>query len=156
MTFRDVSQGVGGAPCDRSYKTSPGAPIDVGEIVVLSGGIAQAATTATDLVAVGICVRRPSNVVGGVDGGGNVATEVLVRSGVDFGVLNSASDPVTQSNVGSNCYLVDSGTVAATDGGGTRSAAGRVVRVVAAPVDANGSPTYEDAARVYVEIGRTA
>ena len=41
-------------------------------------------------------------------------------------LANSAGDPVADANFGDLCYVEDSSTVAATNGGGTLSAAGRV------------------------------
>ena len=49
----------------------------------------------------------------------------LVRRNKQFLVANSATDPVTQAELGSQVYIEDNQTVAKTDGTGTRSVAGR-------------------------------
>jgi len=52
-----------------------------------------------------------------------------VRPGV-FKFANSANgDLIAQANVCADCYIVDDNTVALTDGGGTRSRAGKIVGV---------------------------
>ena len=43
--------------------------------------------------------------------------------------LNTGADLITQANVGSDCYIVDNQTVAATSGTGTRSRAGKVYAI---------------------------
>lgn len=59
---------------------------------------------------------------------------VTVRRKKAFQWLNSATDPVTQADLFKTCYVVDAQTVAKTNGGNTRSAAGRVVGVDAGGV----------------------
>jgi hypothetical protein len=51
---------------------------------------------------------------------------VLVRRRVAFNFANSGDSPVTQSSIGKPCYIVDSQTVAATNGSNTRPQAGIV------------------------------
>jgi hypothetical protein len=82
-------------------------------------------------------------IAAGTDG----ARSIRVRHGCAVGLLNSSTDPVTESGLLQACYLVDSGTVAATDGGGTRSKAGKVVRLDPAN-SLRAEPAY-----VYVELG---
>ncbi|VVE76444.1 hypothetical protein PAN31117_05396 [Pandoraea anapnoica] len=52
---------------------------------------------------------------------------VLVRRLKAFKWANDSTDPVLQAGLGKPCFIVDNQTVAATDGGATRSQAGIVV-----------------------------
>lgn len=64
-------------------------------------------------------------------GGADGAKTVPVRIGKAFKWKNHGADPVTQASLGKDCYVVDDETVAATNGGNTRSAAGKVFLVEA-------------------------
>lgn len=101
----------------------------VGTIVVLDAtGHAKGGSTATGLVAVGVAEDTVDNTAGAA---GDL--QVPVRRGT-FAFANSTSaDAIANTDYGSTCYVVDNQTVAKTDGGGTRSAAG-IVR----GVDSNG------------------
>lgn len=57
------------------------------------------------------------------------AKSVLVRRNKAFKWLNHGADPVVQADLGATCYIVDDQTVAKTNGGNTRSAAGKVIQV---------------------------
>lgn len=57
--------------------------------------------------------------------GANGAAVGLVCRNKQFLVANSATDAVTQAELGSHIYIEDNQTVAKTDGTGTRSVAGR-------------------------------
>lgn len=59
--------------------------------------------------------------------GAAAAATALVRRGKSFKWGNDGS--ITQAHLMKNAYIVDDQTVAATDGTGTRSAAGRIVLV---------------------------
>lgn len=100
-----------------------------GTIVALNAsGDAVGGSTATGLVAVGVAEDTVDNSAGAA---GDL--NVPVRRGV-FAFANSAStDAIANTDYGSTCYIVDNQTVAKTDGGATRSAAG-IVR----GVDSNG------------------
>lgn len=100
-----------------------------GTIVALNtSGYAVGGSTAADLVVVGVAEETVDNSAGAA---GDL--NVPVRRGV-FAFANSASaDAIANTDYGSTCYLVDNQTVAKTDGGSTRSAAG-IVR----GVDSNG------------------
>ncbi|NUH52705.1 hypothetical protein HUK76_09855 [Citrobacter portucalensis] len=54
---------------------------------------------------------------------------VLVRRGKAFLMANSTAEPVTQTQVGKECYVEDSVTVAKTDNGSTRPVAGKVIGI---------------------------
>lgn len=91
-----------------------------GSLVALEAGYVIPGHTATGLVAVG----RAEQVVEDQFG----VAQVVARRGI-FRFGNLSGDAVTQAEVGSDCYIVDDQTVAKTDGGGTRSRAGKVVAV---------------------------
>lgn len=94
-----------------------------------ASGNAVPGATATDLVARG----RADEHIDNTDG---AAGDQRIRSsrGV-FCFDNSAgADEITRAHIGSDAYIVDDHTVAATDGTGTRSIAGRVDDVDAAGV----------------------
>jgi len=99
------------------------AVIGAGKIVVAnSGGYAAPGSTATTLTYLGRADEAVDNT-----GGANGDKTVLVRRKKAFKFANSGADPVTQAGLGKTCYIVDDQTVAATNGTGTRSAAGKVV-----------------------------
>ncbi|MDW7643445.1 MAG: hypothetical protein SCI25_00220 [Desulfuromonadales bacterium] len=111
------------------------AKIYAGSLVVANAtGYAAPGSTALNLTALGRAEEYKDNSAG-ADG----ALTVLVRRGKAFKFANDGVAPVTQAAVGKTCYIVDDETVAATDGTGTRSAAGTVIAV-----DSDG---------VWVEIG---
>ncbi|MDK3072763.1 hypothetical protein QO034_06545 [Sedimentitalea sp. JM2-8] len=76
--------------------------------------------TATGLVGVGRAEARADN-----SAGANGDITVDYRPGV-YRFVNSGADAIDAADVGSLCYVVDDQTVAATDGGSTRSPAGIV------------------------------
>lgn len=96
-----------------------------GTIVCLSAaGYAVPGTTATTLVADGRAEDTVDNLTGAAGD-----QKVLVRKGT-FRFANSAStDLIGRTEIGKTVYLVDNQTVAKTDGGGTRSVAGKVFNV---------------------------
>jgi hypothetical protein len=108
-------------------------PVPVGDTEVIYAGALVAAdatgyavpgATATTLTALGRAEEFVDNSAG-ADG----AVSVLVRRGKAFKFANDGGDAVTQAALGKNCYIVDDQTVAATDGTGTRSVAGKVLGV---------------------------
>lgn len=90
---------------------------------VNANGYAVEGSTATDLIYLG----RFEETVTNAGAAGDVS--VRIRTNEAFQFENSATDPVTQSNFGDFCFIEDNQTVAATDGTGTRSKAGRVVGI---------------------------
>ncbi|HAF44702.1 MAG TPA: hypothetical protein DCK83_07125 [Gallionellaceae bacterium] len=60
-------------------------------------------------------------------GGAAGAKNVQIRRKKAFKFKNSGADAVTQASLGKVCYIVDDETVALTNGGNTRSAAGTVI-----------------------------
>lgn len=109
-----------------SLPVAANAKIFAGSLIVTNAtGYAAPGSTATTLKAAGRAEEYVDN-TGGADG----AVSVRVRRGV-FKLDNSGADPVAQANILSDCYIVDDQTVAATNGGNTRSVAGKVVEVEA-------------------------
>lgn len=104
-----------------------------GALVVFDGGYAAPGRTATGLIAAGRAEQTIDN-----RGGAAGAERLNARRGT-FCYPADPSDPVTQASLGRDCFIVDDGTIAATDGGGTRSRAGKVIDI-------------EPDGRVWVEI----
>ncbi len=118
---RNTKQATGGL---QSHPVKAGAVCIQGGIAVLSAGYAMAAAAGVGLVALGRIEETADN-TGGIDG----AIRVEVRPGY-YQLFNStAADLIAQADAGKDCYLVDDQTVAKTDGGGTRSRAGKVMGV---------------------------
>lgn len=100
--------------------------------VIFAGGLTAANATgfatpgavATTLTYLGRAEEGVNNT-----GGSNGAKTVLVRRKKAFQWKNHGADLVTQALLGKTCYIVDDETVAATNGGNTRSAAGIVVGI---------------------------
>ena len=94
-----------------------------GEIGCLdASGYLVPASVATGLKAVG---RIEETVTGGTTDGEEKA---LVKKGV-FLLKNSSADKVTRAHIESDCYLSGAAEVAAADGSGARSKAGKVIDV---------------------------
>lgn len=100
-----------------------------GTIVALNAaGLAVPAITALNLVADGMASETTDN-TGGADG----ALKVEVRKGTFRFASAGGADLIGRTEIGKTVFLVDNQTLAKTDGGGTRSPAGKVF-----DVDANG------------------
>lgn len=101
--------------------------IDPGEIVVVDAtGHAIAAATATGLIPLGKYegLEALDNT-----GGANAAFRVPVRPGPYLLANSAGADEVLITDIGKDCFFVNSGQVAKTDGGATRSTAGKVLDV---------------------------
>lgn len=97
--------------------------IFAGSLVAASAtGYATPGATATTLTYLGRAEELVDNT-----GGAAGAKTIQVRRGKAFKFANLGADAVTQAALGKACYIVDDQTVAATNGTGTRSAAGIVV-----------------------------
>lgn len=102
-----------------------GARIYAGTMVVVNAaGYAVPGSTATGLAYLGRADDGVDNSAGAAG-----AAVVLVRRGKVFKYGNAAADPVTQASFGRLAYIVDDQTVAASNGEGTRSAAGIVLGI---------------------------
>lgn len=93
-------------------------------VVVAASGFGAPGSTATGLTYVGRAEEFVDNT-----GGANGAKAVPVRRGLAFKWVNDGS--ITQAHFMRTAYIVDDQTVAATDGTGTRSQAGRIVGIEA-------------------------
>lgn len=91
-----------------------------GSLVALEAGYVVPGHTATGLVAVGRAEQVLEDRLGVI--------QVVAKRGV-FLFGNLTGDAITQADVGADCYIEDDQTVAKTNGGGTRSRAGKVVAV---------------------------
>lgn len=103
-----------------------------GGIAVLDAGFAAPGRTAVGLIAVGMTLETVTAVAAG-------DASARVEAGIFKFANSAAGDLIAQANVGADCYIVDDQTVALTNGGATRSRAGKV-----SAVDADG---------VWVQIG---
>lgn len=104
-------------------------------------GMAKEGVTELGAIALGFVGRNENASVDGIydnTGGADDAFRVRIEPRTKK-LQNSGADPITQAMRGLDCYIVDNQTVAATNGGGTRSVAGKVILV-----ESDG---------VYVEIG---
>lgn len=95
-----------------------------GALVALNAGYAAPGAAATGRIAAGVAQATADN-TGGADG----AIRVRVFAGVFKFVNSSAGDLIAVTELGKDVYIVDDQTVAKTDGTGTRSRAGKVIRV---------------------------
>lgn len=96
--------------------------IFTGALVVLdAAGNAAPASAATNLTARGVCTERADNTGGAA---GDVSVDV--RAGCYNFKNSSGADEIDRSNIGGVAWIVDDETVAATDGGASRSPAGRI------------------------------
>ncbi|MBK0063961.1 MULTISPECIES: hypothetical protein [unclassified Acinetobacter] len=102
-----------------------GAIIRAGFMVCVDAtGYAIEATANPDLIYLG---RAEDGVE--VASASNGEFTIQVRTHNAFFYANSKTDPVTQASFCQPCYIEDGETVAATDGTGTLSKAGRVVGI---------------------------
>lgn len=125
---------------DYQFGMAAGATIFAGSLVVLdTSGNAVPGGVGAGLIAVGRAQEHITNL------GGAGAVRVPVRRGF-FLWANAAADPISKAEIGDDCYILDDQTVARTNGGGTRSRAGRVIDVaggqvwVATGIALDGSP----------------
>ena len=114
------------------YPVAAAARIFAGSIVCISTAtnFATRGAVATTLKAVGVADVQVDNTAGA-----NGALAVPVRRDGWFPFANSAAgDLIVLGDVGSDCFIVDDQTVAKTNGGATRSVAGKVRDVTATAV----------------------
>ena len=104
-------------------------------LALTAAGYATPGAVATTLIADGVA-ETDVPIVNGATAG---AVTVTVRPGIHQFGNSAAADAITFAEIGDNCYIVDDQTVAKTDGGATRSIAGKIVDV--------------DAQGVWVKIG---
>lgn len=96
-----------------------------GALVMRSAtGYATPGATATGCIGLGRVAEYVDN-TSGADG----AVKVKIDRGIFRYGNSAAADEIANADIGTLCFIVDDATVAKTDGGGTRSTAGRVVEV---------------------------
>lgn len=124
-------------PPMKSYPVANGVTIWHGTMVVLLGGFLQPATAALGLEGVGVAdIPGISGANGNAqciigDGTSNQYNLCQVRAGIEGPFANSGgADAITAAARGQDAYFVDDSTLALTDGGGTRSWAGRIHDVI--------------------------
>lgn len=103
-----------------------GVKIFAGSLVALdASGDAVPGSTATTLTGAGRAEHMADNSAG-------IAGEktVLIRKGCYKFANSAGGDEITRAEIGDDCYIVDDQTVAKTDGGTTRSIAGKISDVI--------------------------
>lgn len=107
---------------DLSDPVAAGAVIHAGALIVLdSAGNATPATTATGLIARGRASESIDNSAGAAGD-----AQVIIGRG-HFKYVNDGS--IDRTHIGATVYIVDDQTLSATDGTGTRSAAGKLLDI---------------------------
>lgn len=113
---------------DEAFGVAAGAVIYQGALVVLDGGWAEGGASGAGLVSVGVALSTVDN-----SSGSNGDAAVQIRKGI-WKFDNDGTDPVTISDIGSDCFVVDDHTVAKTDDTGARSVAGKITNLDAGGV----------------------
>ncbi len=129
---RDTKKRAG----DRLSAPMAAVKIFAGSLVCLSTatGFATKGATATTLVALGVARETVDNSAGAAGD-----QQVPIDREGWFKFANSASgDLIARDDIGKDCYVVDDQTGALTDGGATRSKAGKI-----RDVDADGGVWIE-------------
>lgn len=102
-----------------------GVLIHAGAMVVANAsGYGAPGSTAANLVYLGRAEDAVDNTAG-ADG----SAVVVVRRKLAFKWKNSPADPITPADLGKTAWIVDDETVAKTNGGGARSACGKIVQI---------------------------
>jgi hypothetical protein len=109
---------------NREIGVAAATKIYAGTIVALdASGNAVPATTATGLVIVGVAQALADNTSGAAG-----AIKVKAKPGV-YKMYNLGADAVDANDLGRTCYVTDDQTVSETDGGATKSPAGKVFQL---------------------------
>lgn len=121
-------KGTHGIPDAFDFPVADNVRIYPGAAIVLNGGYAAPATTATGLISVGL--YRGSRVLDNtVTGHAAGAFLVPVETGVFLFGTGTTADAIAQANVGADCYFSDDQTVNLTNGTNTRSRAGKIAGI---------------------------
>ena len=115
---RNTPEGLGDV---RNPGVAAATIIHAGSLVMLDGGYAKPAATAVGKVALGRAEKRVDNSAG-ADGD----LRATVKRGIFRWANSAAADEIAAADIGGTAYIVDDQTVAKTDGGATRSAAGKI------------------------------
>ena len=97
-------------------------------VAVNAAGFAIAGATSTTVKGAGRAEQTVDNSAGAAGD-----QKVTVKRGV-FKFKNAAGDPCVQADTLNDCFIVDDETVAKTNGGNTRSRAGKILEVEATGV----------------------
>lgn len=118
---------------DGAYRVlgvAAGKKIYAGALTLISAtGLLEPGQAAVGLTCAGRSEYQADNSLG-ADG----AITTRVRRGIFAWANSAAADAISNANIGQTVYVVDDQTVALTNGGNTRSAAGRVFLVDASGV----------------------
>lgn len=107
---------------DFEFPVAASTLIHAGSLVCInSSSLATKGAVATTLKCVGIATERADNSAGLAS-----AIRVKVRRGCFRFGNSTAADLIALADIGADCYIVDDQTVAKTNGGATRSVAGKI------------------------------
>lgn len=110
---------------DFEFPVAASTLIYAGSLVCINAsGLATKGAVATTLKAVGIATERADNSAGAPGAAG--AIRVKVRRGCFRFANSTAGDLIALADIGADCFIVDDQTVAKTNGGSTRSVAGKI------------------------------
>ena len=98
-------------------------------VVITAAGYAKPGVTGLALKAQGRAKATVDNTAGA-----SAAKTIEIERGCFQFANSAAGDLITIADIGATAYIVDDQTVAKTDGGGTRSAAGEIIDVEATGV----------------------
>lgn len=119
-TERDTQRRMGE---EAAYPVLAATKVLAGTLAALTAaGYAQGGAVATTLKAVGVFEETADNTSGA---SGDIKAKVR-RDGWYRFANSAAGDLITIADIGNSCYIVDNQTVAKTDGGATRSIAGKI------------------------------
>ncbi|OVZ94863.1 hypothetical protein CBW58_01980 [Yersinia frederiksenii] len=93
-------------------------------VAASAAGLAVPASAVAAQITLGVSDEYADNTAGAA-----AATSVNVRRGKAWKLVNLSGDAVTQADVGKNCYVADSITVARTSNTDARPVAGKVIAV---------------------------
>ena len=115
---------------DLEFPVAASTNIYAGALVCINASsLAVPGSVATTLKAAGVAQARANNT-----GGAASAITVKVRRGCFRFANSTAGDAIALADIGADCFIVDDQTVAKTNGGSTRSVAGKVRDVDASGV----------------------
>ena len=107
---------------DFEFPVAASTLIYAGSLVCINASsLATKGAVATTLKCVGIATERADNSAGLAS-----AIRVKVRRGCFRFANSSAADLIALADIGADCFIVDDQTVAKTNGGATRSIAGKI------------------------------
>ena len=107
---------------DFEFPVAAATLIYAGSLVCINASsLATKGAVATTLKTVGIATERADNSAGAAG-----AIRVKVRRGCFRFTNSAAADLIALADIGADCFIVDDQTVAKTNGGATRSIAGKI------------------------------